>query len=111
MNDFIKVIIFFGIFAIMFISALIFNRCESTNNIKELETTIVGINKEVDEYEVRCIELFLENDSLYNIVDSLNSEIAVLKYKILRIKEYNNIAANENNIKYLRGWINRVIND
>ena len=111
MSDFIKVTTFFGIVAILFISALIFNRCESTNNIEELEATIINKNKEIKDYEARCVELFLENDSLSNIADSLNSEISVLKYKLLRIKEYNNIAANGNNIKYLRGWINRVIND
>ena len=32
------------------------------------------------------------------------------KIKIERIREYNRIAAQGNNIKFLRGWINRVIN-
>lgn len=44
-------------------------------------------------------------------IDSLNEEVLNLKYKIERIKYYNNIAKNGNNIKFLRGWINRVINE
>lgn len=44
-----------------------------------------------------------------NIVDSLYSEIMILNTKIERIKYYNDIAKNGENIKYLRGWINRVL--
>ena len=111
MSDFIKVTTFFGIVAIMFISALIFNRCESTNNIDELKNTIAIKNTEIKNCENIIFDLYKENDSLCIVLDSLNSEIFVLNYKLLRIKEYNNIAGNGNNIKYLRGWINRVLND
>lgn len=41
--------------------------------------------------------------------DSLNEVNAVNSYKLLRIREYNRIAGQRNNIKYLRGWINRVL--
>ena len=47
----------------------------------------------------------------YEIVDSLESELLIRDLKLERIKEYNKIAAKDNNIKYLRGWINRVLEE
>ena len=57
------------------------------------------------------IELNLKYDSIEIIKDSLNSKLFISNYKIERIKKYNKIAAKGNNIIYLRGWINRVVND
>ena len=45
------------------------------------------------------------------LCDSLCEEIAVRDIKRARIAEYNRIAGQNNNIKYLRGWINRVLNN
>lgn len=56
-------------------------------------------------------ELQITKDSLNYLRDSLGEDLFVAKYKLGRIKYYNNIAAKGNNIKYLRGWINRVLND
>lgn len=56
-------------------------------------------------------ELKLTRDSLNIIKDSLNEKLFVANYKLTRIKRYNEIAAKGNNIKYLRGWINRVLNE
>lgn len=62
--------------------------------------------------------LIKQNDSLCYIVDSLQNlnlkleeELNIALFKIDRIKEYNRIAGNGNNIKYLRGWINRTLNE
>lgn len=49
-------------------------------------------------------------DSLTAVIDSLNAKLFVANYKIERIKYYNNIAKKESNLKFLRGWINRVLN-
>lgn len=54
-------------------------------------------------------ELKLTRDSLNIIKDSLNEKLFVANYKLARIKKYNEIAAKGNNIKYIRGWINRVL--
>lgn len=54
-------------------------------------------------------ELKLTRDSLNIIKDSLNEKLFVANYKLARIKRYNEIAAKGNNIKYIRGWINRVL--
>lgn len=50
-------------------------------------------------------------DSLEVVKDTTATDLFVAKYKLNRIKYYNDIAAKGNNIKYLRGWINRVLND
>ena len=62
--------------------------------------------------------LIKQNDSLCYVIDSLTNlnakyeeELNIALFKIDRIKEYNRIAGNGNNIKYLRGWINRTLNE
>jgi hypothetical protein len=52
-------------------------------------------------------------DSLnaYKADTAISSELFVAKYKLERIRHYNEIAAKGNNIKYLRGWLNRVLNE
>lgn len=50
-------------------------------------------------------------DSLNTVKDSFGEDLFITNYKLGRIKYYNDIAAKGNNIKYLRGWINRVLNE
>lgn len=57
-------------------------------------------------------------DSLCFVIDSLESvnykyedELNIAVFKLERIRNYNEIAKNGNNIKYLRGWINRVLDE
>lgn len=59
-------------------------------------------------------ELLLRTqDSLnaYKTDTTISAELFIAKYKLERIRYYNEIAAKGNNIKYLRGWINRVLNE
>ena len=42
---------------------------------------------------------------------AISAELFVVKYKLERIRHYNEIAAKGNNIKYLRGWLNRILNE
>ena len=46
-----------------------------------------------------------------SVKDSFGKNLFITNYKLGRIKYYNDIAAKGNNIKYLRGWINRVLNE
>lgn len=48
-------------------------------------------------------------DSLSARCDSLTGELQVATYKLERIRYYNDIAKKGNNIKFLRGWIRRVL--
>ena len=52
----------------------------------------------------------VKND-LNNTRDSLKEERFVSNYKFTRIKYYTDIAAKGNNIKFLRGWIHRVLKE
>lgn len=65
-------------------------------------------------------EVILLKEQLRRTQDSLNllktdttmsTELFVAKYKLERIRYYNDIAKKGNNIKYLRGWINRVLSE
>ena len=56
-------------------------------------------------------ELKLTRDTLNLVRDSIGEDLFIANYKLGRIKRYNEIAAKGNNIKYLRGWINRVLNE
>ena len=58
-------------------------------------------------------ELQKTKDSLnvYKSDTLMSSDEFVLRYKLERIRYYNDIAKNGNNIKYLRGWINRVLEE
>ena len=46
-----------------------------------------------------------------SVKDNFGEDLFITNYKLGRIKYYNDIAAKGNNIKYLRGWINRVLNE
>lgn len=48
-------------------------------------------------------------DSLQQSNDSLTGKLQVANYKLERIRYYNDVAKRGNNIKFLRGWINRVL--
>lgn len=89
--------------------------------IKEYETTIVykdsiynntidSLNNEIRQDE-ELIQYYKNQVNSYEVlVDSLYEDIDVYKIKLDRIKEYNRIAGKGNNITFLRGWINRVLN-
>ena len=62
-----------------------------------------------NKYEVDILELNKALDQLKKTNDSLNVQLFNANYKLNKIAEYNRIAAKGNNIKYLRGWINRTL--
>lgn len=59
------------------------------------------------ELEHKCNIL---QDSINNIKSVDGEELFVAKYKLARIKYYTDIAGKGANLKYLRGWIYRVLN-
>lgn len=107
---------------IIFLGIEIYRNCNKNKIIKEYETTIVYkdsiYNSTVDSLnnEIRKDEELMQYyknkvDSYEILVDSLYEDIDVYKIKLDRIKEYNRIAGKGNNITFLRGWINRVLNE
>ena len=84
-------------------------------------TKVVPQRKEIQYIQVvdtaRIIELEnilqLTRDSLnvYKHDTLISEDEFILRFKLERIRYYNECAGKGNNIKYLRGWINRVINE
>ena len=83
---------------------------EKDSCIYELNEKLLMQNIEVENYKDSIVIYKDSINSLINELDSVNEELQINKIKIERIREYNRIAAQDNNIKFLRGWINRVIN-
>lgn len=82
---------------------------EKDSCIYELNEKLIMQNIEVENYKDSIVLYNDSINSLINELDSVNEELQINKIKIERIREYNRIAAQGNNIKFLRGWINRVI--
>ena len=86
------------------------NNKELKNIIENKESYIYKLNQDIIIYNIEVENYKDSINSLINELDSVNEELQINKIKIERIREYNRIAAQDNNIKFLRGWINRVIN-
>ena len=106
---------------IIFLGIEIYRNCNKNKIIKEYETTIAykdsiynnvvdSLNNEIRQNEELIQYYKNQVDSYEILVDSLYEDIDVYKIKLDRIKEYNRIAGQSNNIVFLRGWINRVLN-
>ena len=125
--------IFAMIFATFFLITTIIGfilYISANNKIKDVtdaDVTIDSTNLPVERriYDSVLFEYNNRIDSInnnYNIVvdsieyyknqyDSIYEELFVAQHKLERIREYNRIAAQGNNITFLRGWINRVLNE
>lgn len=97
------------------IIASIVTSCRCSSPVKE--TIYVPVKDTVGEQSniARIIRLehdiVLYQDSLRLVRDSLGENLFIANYKLAKIKRYNELAAKGNNIKYLRGWINRALNE
>lgn len=106
-----------AIIALAVVAVFVINSCESCSRKTTLPVedtiyvlvpdTTININRIIElEHELK-----LTKDSLYCLKDSLGEDLVIARIKLARIKEYNRIAAKGNNIKFLRGWINRVLEE
>ena len=122
MSDKAKVIIsisaIIGIVVIMALGLIFDNKNRKINNdirISEVTYKNDSLQQVCDSLEI-VIDGMVEDISnahseyVYT-VDSLTEEIDIMKIKLDRIKEYNRIAGQGNNIVFLRGWINRVLSE
>lgn len=97
------------------IIASIVTSCRYSPPVKE--TIYVPVRDTVNEQTniARIIRLehdiTLYQDSLRLVRDSLGENLFIANYKLAKIKRYNELAAKGNNIKYLRGWINRALDE
>lgn len=83
--------------------------CKQSAPIKEIVYVPIVDSTCVDSLAYYKEMLKQTQDSLNAIRDTTAEDLFIARYKLGRIKYYNNIAKNGNNIKFLRGWINRVL--
>lgn len=102
---------------IIFIILIIFT-CGSASIIKYNKKVEIITKCDTVKVTIPDYHLIEQNDSLLCLIDSLQmlnlkykEDLELANFKLERIKYYNAIAAKNNNIKYLRGWINRVFNE
>ena len=120
MSDKAKVIIsisaIVGIVVIMALGLIFDTKNRQINN----DTRVSEVTYKNDSLQQVCDSLEIVIDGMVEdianthseyvyTVDSLTEEIDIMKIKLDRIKEYNRIAGQGNNIVFLRGWINRVL--
>lgn len=98
---------------VTFISIVCCITCCNKTKSKEIQEQQVKIIRDTV-VDTTCLDSIIilnaKLDSNKTIIDSITSELFVSNYKLGRIRYYNNIAGKGNNIKYLRGWINRTLN-
>lgn len=81
--------------------------------IKQLEERISilkdSINKTNDSLSFYKHKTIVYKDSLYYYKDSVGNRLDVALFKLERVRYYNKVAGRRNNIIFLRGWLNRVL--
>lgn len=77
------------------------------NNLRIIERYIPIDNTDSIVHKVNNTKYII--DSLQQSNDSLTGKLQVANYKLERIRYYNDVAKRGSNIKFLRGWINRVL--
>ena len=85
------------------------------NNVPEPTIVYIPVEDSINAIKVINLteELRRTRDSLnaYKFDTAISEELFIAKYKLEKIKYYNSIAAKGNNIKFLRGWINRTLEE
>lgn len=85
------------------------------NNVPEPTIVYIPVEDSINAVKVVNLteELRRTRDSLnaYKFDTAISEELFIAKYKLEKIKYYNSIAAKGNNIKFLRGWINRTLEE
>ena len=78
--------------------------------VKEIQYIQIADTTRIIELEN---ELQLTRDSLnaYKNDTIMSEDEFILRFKLERIRYYNECAGKGNNIKYLRGWLYRVLNE
>lgn len=85
------------------------------NNIPEPTIVYIPVEDTINAVKVVNLteELRRTRDSLnaYKNDTTMSEELFIARFKLEKIKYYNDIAAKGNNIKFLRGWINRTLEE
>ena len=91
-------------FSTLFLIAIVIEQHQKIQTLKER----IEIKPQVL-YITKVDSVFVNKLQTQN--DSLKVELFVAKYKLARIKEYNELGQKGNNFRYLPGWINRALEE
>lgn len=109
------IITIIGLIGIIFYVYPKYNKYDiDTNNMKKeiitKNNTIDSLNCILDSIDSTYTAIAINLDSCSVSNNQLRSELFVANYKLGRIEEYCNIVKRNNTqLKYLRGWISRVL--
>ena len=78
--------------------------------IKEIQYVEVIDSAKIIELE-NVLQLTRDSFNAYKHDTIMSEDEFILRFKLERIRYYNECAGKGNNIKYIRGWINRVLNE
>ena len=77
---------------------------------KEIQYVEIVDSTRIIELE-NVLQLTRDSLNVYKHDTIIYEDEFVLRFKLERIRYYNECARKGNNVKYLRGWINRVLNE
>ncbi len=83
---------------------------ETARELNLAKDSLDILKDNIDNMAMDYHQAIATRDSVTKLYIITNEKLGVAEYKLLRIREYNRIAAQGNNIKFLRGWITRTIN-
>ena len=78
--------------------------------IKEIQYIHVVDTARIIELET-VLQLTRDSLNVYKHDTTMSEDEFILRFKLERIRYYNECAGKGNNIKFLRGWLNRVLNE
>lgn len=109
-KDFIDYItmatIFIGVPAILIIGIVV---ARPSSPVEGTKVDTIFVNNVI--HDTIYINIIEKDTILEQEYNRLREKCIVDEYKLERIRYYNKVAANGNNIKFLRGWINRVLDN
>lgn len=105
----------------LFLASCLFYSCENKELVYQLQDEAKQAQNEVIIYKnyisllqdsIAAQKREIANIQVYkDSITNIKEELFVAKYKLERIREYNKIAADKTQLQFLRGWINRTLNN
>lgn len=93
------------------------NSCNDNASVPIMTYVYVPVKDTIGDKDnmLRIVELehqlTMARDSLKLMQDTFGADLFVAKYKLARIQRYVNISKKGKNSKYLRGWVQRALDE
>lgn len=101
---------FVGVIVVAIGITIVISACDTSTVEKKIYVTVTD-STTIDSLIYYREQFKCTQDSLNAVKDTTAEDLFVARYKLGRIKYYVDIAKNGNNLKFLRGWCLRVLND